>query len=305
MINDSILIDSLKKTVSHLKREIFTAELARKPLVFSFENSKIKDAYTFSIPSGYTCPGATLCLAKVNRDTGKLTDGPDATVRCFSTSQEAVYPTVRFIRWHNFDLIKHAKNLATLVKLITVSLPADAKRIRIHVAGDFFSQLYFDAWLKVAIANPGIVFYAYTKSVPFWVNRITTIPANFKLNASIGSRYDDVSFVNQLKSAQIVFSEAEAANLGLEIDEDDSHAWAQDKSFALLVHGTQSPGSDASKAWTKQLMEIKRDNASQPKKVKRVIAAPTVAGLTAQIVRLAIRLGKILATPVFTVEQVA
>jgi len=299
------LLESLKQTVSHLKREIFTAELKRKPLVFSFENAKIKDAYTFSLPSGWTCPGATMCLAKVGRESGKLTDGPNATVRCFSASQEAVYPTVRMIRWHNFDRLKQAGGSAGLAGLILESLPADAKRIRVHVSGDFFNQAYFNAWMIVAEAKPDVTFYAYTKSVPFWVNRLGNIPVNFKLNASVGSRWDSLAEDAELKSAKIVFSEIEAEALGLEIDEDDSHAWAQDESFALLVHGTQAPGSEAGKSWSKQIAEIKKTNAALPKKIKRTVPPLTVAYLTAQIVRLAVRLAGILATPEYVVKQIA
>ena len=53
------------------------------------------------------------------------------------------------------------------------------------------------------------------------------------------------------RSAKVVYSEAEAAELGLIIDHDDSHAanpsW-RDESFALLIHGTQPAGSDAAVA---------------------------------------------------------
>ena len=54
-----------------------------------------------------------------------------------------------------------------------------------------------------------------------------------------------------LRSAKVVFSEAEAEKLGLEIDHDDSHAARpsmRDQDFALLIHGTQPAGSAASKA---------------------------------------------------------
>jgi hypothetical protein len=36
--------------------------------------------------------------------------------------------------------------------------------------------------------------------------------------------------------------------LGLEIDHDDSHAYASDKSFALLLHGNQRKDTLAAKA---------------------------------------------------------
>ena len=45
----------------------------------------------------------------------------------------------------------------------------------------------------------------------------------------------------------VVFSEEEAEQKGLEIDHDDAHALGK-KSFALLLHGTQPKGSEASKA---------------------------------------------------------
>ena len=301
MIDNETLIAALKKTVSYLKREIFTAELARKALVFIFQNDKIKGAYTFSLPSGWTCPGAVQCLAKANRETGKLTHGPEQVYRCFSASQEAIYPPVRLIRWHNFELLKQAKELQKLVDLITASLPQDAKRIRVHVAGDFYNQTYFDAWMLVAEAHPEILFYAYTKSANFWANRIPEIPANFKLNSSVGGRFDEMAKGYGFKTVQVVNAEADAAALGLEIDEDDSHAWAQDKSFALLVHGTQPPGSAASKSWSAQLKEIKKANAALPAKIKRAVRPLTVAGLTAQIIRLAARLAKILLTPEYVV----
>jgi hypothetical protein len=47
--------------------------------------------------------------------------------------------------------------------------------------------------------------------------------------------------------AYVVYTEEEAEKLGLEIDHDDSHCFG-DKPFAILVHGSQEAGSDASKA---------------------------------------------------------
>jgi hypothetical protein len=48
-----------------------------------------------------------------------------------------------------------------------------------------------------------------------------------------------------------VFSEQEAISQGLEIDHDDSHAADpdfRDSDFALLIHGVQPKGSEASAA---------------------------------------------------------
>jgi hypothetical protein len=218
-------------------------------LIFGKGNAKLgKHIATFSLPSGFSCPGALECLSRANRKTGKITDGPQTRFRCFAASQEAAYPNVRFQRWHNFDSIKSLGG-DEMVSLISNSLPKE-RIIRVHVAGDFFSQKYFDAWMEVARRHPDRLFYAYTKSVNFWINYgVDNIPANFKLTASRGGRYDAFIDGHKLKCAEVVFSEEEARAKGLELDFDDSMAYAQDKSFGLLLHGTQPKGSKASKAW--------------------------------------------------------
>lgn len=61
--------------------------------------------------------------------------------------------------------------------------------IRIHDSGDFFSRAYYRMWLEVAERCPGVVFYAYTKSIPFleWDNH----PGNFRVVQSIGGKRDE------------------------------------------------------------------------------------------------------------------
>ena len=72
-----------------------------------------------------------------------------------------------------------------------------------------------------------------------------------------------------LRSAKVVFSVSEAAELGLEIDHDDSHAakpTLRDNSFALLIHGTQPKGSAASVA----LKELKGQGSYSRRKKKMI-----------------------------------
>jgi hypothetical protein len=219
-------------------------------LVFGKGNAKLKDVYTFSLPAGWTCPGAKGCLAKADPTTGKITDGPDADIRCFSASQEALYPSVRKARWHNFNLLR-GLTLGAMVYLILLSLPKKAREVRVHVAGDFFRQDYFDAWVEVARRRPDILFYAYTKSLPMWLRRAGTLPANFVLTASKGGRWDARIEEYSLRQAVVVLSEAEARERGLELDHNDSHAMsAEGGDFALLIHGPQRAGTPAAKAIT-------------------------------------------------------
>jgi hypothetical protein len=219
-------------------------------LSFQKGNAKLgKKIYTFSIVSGYTCPFAKDCLAKVDRISGKLTDGPDTKFRCFSASQEALFPAVRKSRWNNFEKILNAIKNNTLVDLILKNIPKKATIIRVHVAGDFFNQAYFNAWMQVARNRPDIIFYAYTKSIGFWINQLGNIPSNFKLNASYGGKQDNLIEQYNLKYAKVVFSVEQAGNL--KIDHDDTSAYMRDESFCLLIHNTQPKGSEASKALSK------------------------------------------------------
>jgi hypothetical protein len=219
-------------------------------LSFQKGNSKLgKSIYTFSLPSGYTCPFAKDCLAKVNRLTGKLTDGPHTQFRCFSASQEALFPSVRKSRWDNFEKVKNAIKNNTLVDLILNSIPKKATIIRVHVAGDYYNQVYFNAWMEVAKRLPSVTFYAYTKSIGYWVNQLGNIPSNFKLNASYGGKQDNLIEQYNLKYAKVVFSVEQAGNL--KIDHDDTSAYMRDESFCLLIHNTQPKGSEASKALSK------------------------------------------------------
>ena len=215
----------------------------------SWGNGKLpKHILIFNLPAGHTCPFAKECLSKAHPLTGKIVDGTHCRFRCFSASAESQHKTARNSRWHNFNLL-FRKTTQEMADLIEASIPTKARLVRVHESGDFFSQAYLDAWLEVARRKPDVVFYAYTKAIPFWLNRLTKILSNFKLTASLGGTHDDLAEKHGLKTAYVAFSEAEANIRGLEIDHDDSLAYGtNEKSFALLIHGTQPAGSEASKA---------------------------------------------------------
>lgn len=217
---------------------------------------------TFSLPAGWTCPGAKDCLSRADRATGKIKDGPDTEFRCFAASGEARSPSLRKAVWHNFDLINQTMNNAwrydkdkvqTIADLIENSLPK-CDIVRVHVGGDYFNQSYLEAWIEVAKRKPDVVFYSYSKSLMFFSK--FALPENLILTASRGGKYDDLIDLHGWKEAVVVYSEQEAATKGLEIDHDDEHAAFGIGDFALLIHGTQPKGSAASQA----LQKIKQAN---------------------------------------------
>lgn len=231
------------------------------PLRFAPANAKLSalearlgvNVYSFDLLSGVTCPFARDCHSKaVLRTDGSRTiqDGKQTLFRCFSASQEVAYTNVFLARQANTNgiLPLAAKSPMAAADALCDALPDDAGCIRIHVAGDFRVLNYFDAWIEVAIRNPTRRFYAYTKSLPFWVKRLDVLPPNLLLTASRGGKADCLIDEHKFREARVVLSEAEADDVGLEIDHDDSHAALPGPSFALLIHGIQPAGSEAGKA---------------------------------------------------------
>jgi len=194
-------------------------------------------AWSWSIPSGTTCPGAEQCLAKVDRDTGQMTNGPKQTFKCYAAVSER-YPSVRKRYWANFDAVRGKKS-AEVVDVLSECFPKNARRVRVHTAGDFFSEEYFKGWMQFAASKPDVQFWAFTKSLPFWIRNMEAVPPNMELQASYGGRWDGMIEEHGLKYAKVVWSPEEAASLGLEIDTDDKLAAFPGPSFALVENFTK------------------------------------------------------------------
>ena len=228
-------------------------------LRITFENAKLKGIYHFSLPSGHSCPGAKNCLTKADRITGKITDlqveADGMIFRCYAAMDEARRPNVRKVRWDNFDLLKSEKSTAEKTQLIVESVKATGLNrggtLRVHIGGDYYSQSYFNAWMKAASYFPNVVFYSYTKSIKFLLGYIEAngrLPKNFVFTCSRGGKYDNLIPQTMVKSAKVFFSTDEAKALGLEVDHTDDLAISGADDFALVIHGSQPAGSDASKA---------------------------------------------------------
>lgn len=234
-----------------------------KKLHFGKGNAKLNTKIaTFSLPAGVTCPFAHLCKTWVGEN-GKLAekvladDDAKKRFRCFAANAEAMYSNYRNAVNENLDLLRPISNSAeAMASLIQAYLPKEEK-IRIHVGGDFFNEEYLLAWNIIANSNPQKTFYAYTKSIPFWVKHKNEIAKNFILTASYGGLYDNLIEENDLKRVKTYFHPDDAKADGVEIDHDDSLALDPNvKRFGLLLHGQQPKNSDASKA----ISRLKNEN---------------------------------------------
>ena len=238
--------------VSFSKANAKLEELYHVPELERWLEGKRK-VYSFDLISGWSCPQAKDCLSKVVKigESRKIQDGKDCKFRCFSASQEALFPDTYNKRKRNFDVLRLGTSSYEIANVLADAMPKNLGICRIHVAGDFFNQKYFRAWHLLAEWHPDRLFYAYTKSLNYWLADRNDLPNNLVLTASRGGRLDHLIDQYNLRESKVVFSEAEADALGYEIDHTDEHAAIpeiRNESFALLIHGTQPKGSEASKA---------------------------------------------------------
>ncbi len=189
--------------------------------------------YEWNLPTGSTCPFALECKVSVDRHSGKF-DIKDGHYRCYAANSER-FPSVREHRWKNYEYVK-AGNFPII--------PKQAKAIRIHMAGDFFNQYYFDMWLEICQTYKYVEFWAYTKSLTYWVNRLHQIPDNLTLTASYGGRNDNLIEEYNLKNVK-VFKSKEDVPENLPIDYNDDYARQKYINFALLDNHKNSKNANS------------------------------------------------------------
>ena len=224
---------------------------------FGRGNSKLPDStLTFALPSGYTCPGALQCLAKADRITGAIIDGPAQIFRCYEASIESLRPSVRSRRWANYDLLRN-KRSTSMAELLLAGIAATrdhkSSHVRWFTGGDFYSEELRDAIMLATRATPDLIHYAYTKNLPLFApnaERLIALPDNFRLTASWGGRFDRLLEAGLFpRTARVLNTRQEAETLGLPIDTSDRLAWQEQPShFCHLSHGTQPSGSAAGRA---------------------------------------------------------
>ena len=253
-------------------------------LGFSKSNSKLEWPY-FSLPAGYTCPFATVCKNFPAKWEGPIKGGkwkkpasweknvkpgPQAEIMCYAARAQGQYPGANIQAFKNLDLLKRMKTTEKMANLIIKSMEyhglAKTDILRIHEAGDFFSQNYFDAWIEVAKRMPQTLFYAYTVSLPYYMARKNSLPKNFKIIASMDKHNEKFIMDNGLRYSTVVGSAEEAKELRLPIDVDDSIAWGSDDNFALVIHGSQPKGSEAAETLKQNKKSGLYDKIKQAKK---------------------------------------
>jgi hypothetical protein len=135
-------------------------------------------AWAGRLPDGRTyntCPSAGICREV-----------------CYARTGRFLFPAVK--AKHQANLMFVLDDLAGWETAMLAELAAARHHngwIRIHDSGDFFSDEYLSAWLRIIRQRPSITFYCYTKEISRF-RRLVEVnpPDNFRWTYSYGGTQD-------------------------------------------------------------------------------------------------------------------
>ena len=160
--------------------------MLRPPLLLT-QNSELKADGIYN----WTLPAWALKLS----DGRKVNVCPNAGIcatLCYARNGTYTFPEVR---------AAHERNLLLVLDHLPVwerwmgnefrHKRYRGKHVRIHDSGDFFSDAYLQAWLRVMRLSPWATFYAYTKEVSRFKRLVEpSPPPNFLWIYSLGGKED-------------------------------------------------------------------------------------------------------------------
>jgi len=196
--------------------------------------------FSFNIPAGgyeldgkkyITCPGAGACRKICYAGQGTFLFKGSVKLR---------------IDNHQTLLALHKKGghkaVVEALQAVVDRLPKTVAVLRLHDSGDFFKLWYLTAWLEVARNNPGILFYCYTKSIPFFVGLGKEKPFNFRLTQSNGGIFDHLI---QGANSKIFETEEERIQAGyVDGNDSDMPSILNEENIGLVYHGVKNPSKE-------------------------------------------------------------
>jgi hypothetical protein len=182
----------------------------------------------FSLPAYKSKKGKTICpFAK------------DCIKYCYAQKGNYTFPSVRKGLNRRYELTKTNEFIPMMNATITLERPT---HVRIHDSGDFYSIDYLNKWLQIANDNKDVIFYAYTKSIPFFKGAIQgkpiiKVPENLKIIFSEGSKKDILINNNKDRHAKIFKDLATLLKAGyINASDNDLNAITNNKKVGLIYH---------------------------------------------------------------------
>jgi hypothetical protein len=116
------------------------------------------------------------------------------------------------------------------------------KYIRIHDAGDFYNIEYALQWIDIANDNQQCIFYAYTKEVDMFKNKLNTIiPKNFIVIYSFGGKQDYLIDKNKDRHSDVFYNYNEMIETGYNDIKDDDKQAAINVNFKVGLYRNNIP----------------------------------------------------------------
>jgi len=179
--------------------------------------------FNFSIPAYKTKSGKSTC---------PFAGGCQAY--CYAQKGNYIrFPAVQELMEKKYEISKQDNFNSLMNEEIQKKKPT---HVRIHDSGDFYSPLYLQKWVDIANDNKEVIFYAYTKSIKFFVEGLT-VPKNLKIIFSEGSKTDDLIDVKKHRHARIFKTSNELTAAGyIDASANDLQAITDNKKVGLIFH---------------------------------------------------------------------
>jgi hypothetical protein len=187
----------------------------------SLENKK--RVLNFSLPAYKTINGKTVCpFAK------------DCIKYCYAQKGNYRFPSVKKGLNKRYELTKTAEFVPMMNATLLLERPT---HVRIHDSGDFYSVAYLKKWIQIAKDNKDVIFYAYTKSIKFFIDYQINLPKNLKIIFSEGSKTDNLINTKKHRHARIFKTVADLLNAGyIDASNNDLKAITDNKKVGLVYH---------------------------------------------------------------------
>lgn len=152
------------------------------------QNSELRPLGIFN----WTIPALSAVLSNGKRVNTCPSAGICATL-CYARTGTYRFPGVIAAHTRNLEMVISDPDgwEQTMTAELTHRRYRD-KWVRIHDAGDFFSDEYLNAWMRIARSTPDVTFYAYTREISRFRRCVEQgqCPDNFLYVFSLGGKED-------------------------------------------------------------------------------------------------------------------
>lgn len=163
----------------------------------------------------------------------------DCVKYCYAQKGNYRYPSVKKGLNNRYELSKKEEFVTIMNANILLERPT---HVRIHDSGDFYSVKYLNKWIQIANDNKEVIFYAYTKSIPFFkttkeMNTNFLLPKNLIIIFSEGSKKDNLINTDTDRHSRIFKDINEMKKQGyINASDNDLNAITKNKKVGLLLH---------------------------------------------------------------------